>query len=127
MEDDRECEPDESAYEDAFDLRWSDVLDAQADLLREKAELLLATGAVSIERPAGVVTAQFRPARWRQRGVVTCRRRPELVIEAMSSDDSGRRAAADGPTVAKYGDRAALIREITLGLAIHLAWLDEDE
>jgi hypothetical protein len=29
--------------------------------------------------------------------------------------------------VAKYRDRPALLREITLKLAIYLAWLEEDE
>jgi hypothetical protein len=29
--------------------------------------------------------------------------------------------------VAKPGDRDALVREITLTLAVHLAWLDEDD
>jgi hypothetical protein len=29
--------------------------------------------------------------------------------------------------LAKYRDRAALLREITLELAIYLAWLEEDE
>jgi len=125
--DDHEDHGDEPDYQDAFDRRWSDLLNAEADLLRERAMTLLETGAVSIERPAGVVMAQFRAPGWRQRGALTWRRRPEMDIEAISSDGSGRRADRHGPTVAKYGDRAELIKEIVLDLAIHLAWLEEDE
>jgi hypothetical protein len=113
--------------EDAFDRRVSDLLDEEADLLREQAVLLLTTGSITIERPAGVVTAEFRGPVWRQRGALTWRRRPEIHLDAIPSDDSGRRAGAHGPMVAKYGDRAALIDEIMLTLAIHLAWLEEDE
>jgi hypothetical protein len=32
-----------------------------------------------------------------------------------------------GPMVAKYGDRVALIDEIMLALAIHLAWLEDEQ
>lgn len=103
------------------------MLDAEASLLHEKAEQLLATGAASIEWPAGLVTARFRTSRWRRRGVLAWRRRPERDIEAVTSDDSGRRACAYGPMTSKYGDRAALVNEITLTLAIHLAWLKQDQ
>jgi hypothetical protein len=58
---------------------------------------------------------------------LTWRRRPELDIDAIPADDSGRHAGAHGPMVAKYGDRTALIDEVTLALNIHLAWLEEDE
>ncbi len=108
---------------DAFDRRVSDLLEVEADLLREQAVLLLETGEVSIERPSGVVTAQFR----RPRGALSSRQRPDLDLEAIAADGSGRRAGAHEPMVAKYGDRVGLVREIALALAIHLAWLEADE
>jgi len=48
----------------AFDRKVAEVLDAEAEMLGEKSERLLATGSVSIERPAGVLTASLRPPRW---------------------------------------------------------------
>jgi hypothetical protein len=109
----------ELGTEDAFDRRLSDIFDAEEDLLREQAVLLLATGSISIERSAGTVAVQFRRPVWR--------RRPEIHLDAVPADDSGRHAGMHGPMVSKYGDRAALIREIMLALAVHLAWLEDDE
>lgn len=113
--------------ENAFERRVSDIFDAEADLLREQAMLLLAAGSISIERPAGTVTLQFRRPVWRHRGTQLWRRRPEIHLDAMPADDSGRHAGMHGPTVSKYGNRAALIREIMLALAVHFAWLEDDE
>ena len=124
---DHEHQGDEPDSGDAFDRRVGSVLDEEADLLGEQAEFLLASGSISVERPAGVVTARFRRPVWRQTGFLTWHRRPGLDIDAMPADDSGRRAWEHGPMVAKYRDRAALLREITLKLAIYLAWLEEDE
>lgn len=121
VEDDRRDRSD-----DSFDRRWSQVLDAEADLLRGYAERLLASGSISIERPAGVVTARFRGPVWRHRGLLTWRRRPELSIDAVQADSS-RHAGAHGPMVSKYRDYANLIDEIMLDLAVHLVWLEEDE
>jgi hypothetical protein len=60
VEEDHEREGDEPDSGDAFDSRRSDLLDAEADLLREHAKRVIATGSISIERPAGMVTARFR-------------------------------------------------------------------
>jgi hypothetical protein len=125
--DDHEDHDDERGSGDVFDRRWSNLLDTEADLLREQAMILIETGALSIERPAGTVTAQFSPPAWRQHGTLAWHRRPGLDIEAKPAGDSGRRAGAHGPMVSKYGDRANLIKEVTLTLAVHLAWLEEDE
>jgi hypothetical protein len=117
---------EQEAY-DPFDRRVNAVLDAEAGLLQEQAELLLATGSISIKRPAGVVTIQLKGPAWRRTDVLTARRRHLIDLDAVSADGSGRRAGAHGPMVAKPGDRDALVREITLTLAVHLAWLDEDD
>jgi hypothetical protein len=117
----------ELGSEDAFDRRWSDILDTEADLLREHAERLIANGSISIERPAGKVTARFRGPVWRYHGGGAWHRRPELDIEAIPADDSGRQAGKHGPMVSKYGHRADLIRETTSALALYFAWLEDDE
>jgi hypothetical protein len=117
-------EPDSG---DPFDRRVGSILGEEADLLCELAESLLVAGAISIERPAGVVTARFRRPAWRQAGFLTWHRRPRLDIEAMPVDDSGRRSWERGPMVTKYRDRAGVLEEITLKLAIYLAWLEDNE
>jgi hypothetical protein len=127
VEEDHEREGDEPDSGDAFDRRRSDLLDVEADLLREHAERLIATGSISIERATGMVTARFRGPVWRYHGGAAWHRRPELDIEAIPADDSGRRAWSHGPTVSKYRDRANLINEIVLTLSLYLAWLDDDE
>lgn len=113
--------------EDAFDRRWSHMLDAEADLLRGYAERLVATGSLSIERPAGAVTARFWGPVWRYRSLLTWHRRPELEIVAVPAHRSGWSRAGPGPMVSKYRDRANLIHEIMVQLALQLTRLDEDE
>jgi hypothetical protein len=119
VDDDQERQDEEEYAEDAFDRRVNAVLARDEALLQDRSERLLATGTISIERPEGVVTAQLgRPVpRWR---------RPRLDIHAGPADGS-RSASAHGPTAARYRDRAALLREIELTLAMHIAWLEEDE
>ena len=92
VEEDHEHEGDEADSGDAFDRRRSNLLDAEADLLRAHAERLIANGSISIERPAGMVTARFRGPVWRYHGGGAWHRRPGLDIEAIPADDSGRRA-----------------------------------
>jgi hypothetical protein len=58
--DDRE-HPEDRQDADAFDRRVGEVLEEEAALLREQADLLIATGSISIERPTGVLTAHLRP------------------------------------------------------------------
>jgi hypothetical protein len=127
VEEDHEREGDEPDSGDAFDRRWSDLLDAEADLPREHAEQLIANGSISVERPAGLVRARFRGPVWRYHGGGSWHRRPGLDIEATRADDSGRRASSHGPMAAKYRDRANLINEIMLTLSLYLAWLEDDE
>jgi hypothetical protein len=122
--DDHEDHGDERDGEDAYDRRLSDLLDTDADFLREQAMILLETGTVSIERPAGSVTAQFRPPRWHYRGILTWRWRPEVSVQAIRADGSGG-SGASGPMVAKFDDRVNLVEEIAHGLALQLAALDE--
>ena len=127
VEEEHEHEGDEPDSGDAFDRRRSDLLDAEADLLREYAERLIATGSLSIERPAGMVTARLRGPVWRYHGGGAWPRRPGLDIEAIPADDPGRRAWSHGPMVAKYRNRSNLINEIVLKLSLYLACLDDDE
>jgi hypothetical protein len=116
---DQEHQDEEEYAEDAFDRRVNTVLQHDAALLRDRSAMLLATGTISIERPTGVVAAQLgRPVlRWR---------RARLDIHAAPADSS-RSASAHGLTAARYRDRAALLREIELTVAVHIAWLEEDE
>ena len=122
--DDHEDHGDERGGEDAYDRRLSDLLDTEADFLREKAMILLESGTVSIELPAGSVTAQFRPPRWHYRGTLTWRRRPKVSVQAIRADGSGG-SGAGGPMAAKFRDRVNLVEEIAHGLAVQLAALDE--
>jgi hypothetical protein len=79
VEEEHEREGDEPDSGDDFDRRWSDLLDAEADLLREHAERLIATGSISVERPAGMVTARFRGPVWRYHGGAAWHRRPRCT------------------------------------------------
>jgi hypothetical protein len=99
---------------DAFDRRVGSVLDSEADLLGQLSERLLATGSASVERPAGTLTAQLRrPGRFRGGA---------LDIETRTKGGSG---TGHLPLGRAHRDDAALLSEITLQLAVHLASLDE--
>jgi hypothetical protein len=127
VEEDHEHESNELEAGDAFDRRRSHLLDAEAELLRDQAERLIATGSVSIHRPDGMVTARFRRPAWRYHGGAAWHRRPWLDIEGIPADDSGRRASTHGPMVAKYRDRTHLLDEIIMQLSLYLAWLEDDQ
>jgi hypothetical protein len=122
--DDNESPDDGRDGEDAFDRRWSHLLDAEADLLRTYAERLLTTGSISIERAGGVLTAQFTGPVWRYHGFMSWHRRPLLDVDATAAN--GNYSGAHGAMVNKYRDRADLIREVMLQLAVSLAGLEED-
>lgn len=122
-QDDQDSEQD---LDDPFDRRVGSVLDVEADLLREQAELLLATGSISVERPAGLVTVRLKGPAWRRTGMLTWRRRHVEDLDAVPAGGS-RYAGAHGQMVAKPHDRDALIDEIVLTLAVHLSWLEQDE
>lgn len=100
----------------AFDRKVAEVLDAEAGMLGEKSERLLATGSVSIERPAGVLHASLRPPRWWRPGVF----RQQAVRE------DGATSSGVVP-LGRTMDATFLLSEITLQLAVTVAWLDEDE
>ena len=99
---------------DAFDRKVGGVLDAEAGMLREKSELLLATGSVSIDRPAGVLKASLRPPRWWRPGVFR-----DWAVREDGATSS--RVVPLGRTV----DTASVLSQITLQLAVGVAWLDE--
>ena len=106
--DDRDDDPE------AFDRKVGEVLDAEAGLLGEKSERLLATGSVSIERPAGVLNASLRPPHWWRPGV--------LRQSAVRKDG----AASSGVLpLGRTLDATFLLSQITLQLAVSIAWLDE--
>ena len=121
---DNDSPDDDRDAGDAFDRRWSHLLGAEADLLRRYAEQLLTTGSISIERAGGVLTAQFKGPVWRSHGFMSWHRRPGLDIDATAAN--GSYSGAYGAMVNKYRDRAGLIREIMLQLAVFLAGLEED-
>jgi hypothetical protein len=115
---------DEQGHEDSFDRRVSHLLAAEADLLRMYAEQLLETGAISIDRSGGALTAQFSGPAWRCHGFLSWHRRPGLDIDATAAD--GSHSGAHGPMVTKYHDRPGLVHEISDSLAVFFAGLDQD-
>jgi hypothetical protein len=118
---------DEAEAGDALDRRRSELLEQEAEQLRDYAERLIASGSLSIQRPRGTVSAHFRGPVWRYHGGGVWHRRPELAIEGIPADNSGRHASANGPMVSKYRDRANLVWEISSQLSIYLAWLEDDQ
>lgn len=105
---------DEGDDPDAFDRKVAKVLDAEAGMLRKKSELLLATGSVSIDRPAGVLKASVRPPRWWRRGIFR-----EWAVREDGATSSGV------VPLGRITDTASVLSEITLQLAVNVAWLDE--
>jgi hypothetical protein len=98
-----------------FDRKVSEVLDTEAGMLDEKSERLLATGSVSIERPAGLVRAWLRAPRWWRPGV--------FRYQAVREDGATSSGVVPlGRTV----DETFVLTEITLQLAVSVAWLNED-
>ena len=122
--DDEEVLDDGRDADDAFDRRWSHLLDAEADLLRRYAEQLLTSGSITIERAGGVLTAQFTGPAWRHHGFMSWHRRPGLDVDATAAN--GGYSGAHGAMVYKYRDRGGLIREVMLQLAVSLAFLEEE-
>jgi hypothetical protein len=107
---------DPDGADDAFDRRVGFLLDSEAGLLREQAGLLLSARSISIERPGGVLTARLRrPGRLR---------RGALDIATRATDGS---ASGTGhlPLGRAHRDDDALLSEITLQLAVHLASLED--
>jgi hypothetical protein len=99
---------------EAFDRKVAEVLEAEAGMLSEKSERLLATGSVRIERPAGVLNASLRPPRWWRAGVFR------------QSAVRGDGAASSGVVpLGRTMDETFVLSEITLQLAVIVAWLDE--
>ena len=91
------------------------VLDAEANLVRESSELLLAQGAVSIARSAAAVRATLRtPSRWQPGAIHTSAERADGSVSARSLM----------PLPAQM-EPASILSEITLQLAIALASLEE--
>jgi len=98
----------------AFDRKVAEVLEVEAGMLHEKSERLLATGSVSVERPAGMLNASLRPPRWWRPGVLRERAVREDDHTLTSVVPLGRRM-----------DAASVLSQITLQLAVSVAWLDE--
>jgi hypothetical protein len=99
---------------EAFDRKVAEVLDAEAGMLGEQSERLLVTGSVRIERPAGVLNASLRRPRWWRAGV--------FRQSAVREDG----AASSGVVpLGRTMDEAFVLSEITLQLAVSVAWLDE--
>jgi hypothetical protein len=99
---------------EAFDRKVAEVLDAEAGMLREESERLLATGSVSIERPAGVLNASLRPPRWWRPG----------AFREWGVRQDGQTSSSVVP-LGRRTDAASVLSEVTLQLAVGVAWLDE--
>ena len=111
MRDDASGRADEP---ETFDHKVAEVLDAEAGLLRHKSEQLLATGSVSIERPAGVLKAALRPPRlWR----------PGVFQDCAVREDGGTSSGV--VPLGRTMDVTSVLSQITLQLAVGIAWLDE--
>jgi hypothetical protein len=107
---------DERDVDDAFDRRVGGLLDSEAGLLRQQAELLLSMGSTSIERPGGVLTASLRrPGRLRGGAL-------DIATRATDGSASG---GGHLPLGRAHRDDDALLSEITLQLAVHLASLED--
>lgn len=66
MSHDRYAHNGEDDSDGPFDLRVDSIINTKAAFLQEQAETLLETGSISIQRPGGTLTAQFRHTyRWR--------------------------------------------------------------
>jgi len=102
---------DESA---AFDRKVAKVLDTEADMIREKSEHLMAAGTVTIERPGGMLNAELRLPRWWRPG----------VFRDQATHCDGRTSSGVIP-LDRTMDAATVLSEITLQLAVSVAWLDE--
>jgi hypothetical protein len=105
---------DQADEPEAFDRKVGGVLDAEAGMLREKSDLLLATGSAQIERPAGTLKASLRPPRWWRPG----------VFRQWAAREDGATSSGVVP-LSRTMDATSVLSEITLQLAVSLAWLDE--
>jgi hypothetical protein len=105
---------DQADDPEAFDRKVGEVLDAEAGMLREKSDLLLATGSARIERPAGTLKASLRPPRWWRPG----------VFRQWAVREDGATSSGVVPLGRTMGATSAL-SEITLQLAVSVAWVDE--
>ncbi len=98
----------------AFDRKVAEVLDAEAGMLDEKSGQLLATGSVSIDRPSGVLHASLRPPRWWRSG----------ALRQWAVREDGGTSSGVVP-LGRTTDASFVLSEITLQLAVSVAWLDE--
>jgi hypothetical protein len=105
---------DQADDPDAFDRKVAEVLDAEAGMLREKSDLLLATGSARIGRPAGTLNASLRFPRWWRPG----------VFRQWAVREDGATSSGVVP-LGRTTDASSVLSEITPQLAVSVAWLDE--
>ena len=116
MTDDSEHESGWLDGDDEFDRQVGQVLESEASLLRENAELLVAAGAISIARPGGVVSAWLKLPRRGRSGF--------LRLSCVRGSD-GETGTSFLPLRGRH-DPEFLLQEITLQLAVELASLSAD-
>jgi hypothetical protein len=105
-------EPD---TDEAFDRRVGDVLESEAEMLRDSADALMDRGSISIARPGVLVRARLRlPRSWRAG-----------VLEVCADYTGGRSSHGVIPLGLRPRDPASLLGEITLQLAVALADADD--
>ncbi|MGH3196647.1 MAG: hypothetical protein ACRDNT_12095 [Streptosporangiaceae bacterium] len=99
---------------EAFDRKVAEVLTAEAGMLRDTSRRLLATRSVSIQRPAGVINASLRSPHWWRPG----------VLRTWAARHDGGTSSGVVP-LGRTMDEPSVLGEITLQLAVKIAWLEE--
>jgi hypothetical protein len=104
---------DATEAEEVFDRALTDVLEKHGHALEEQSRVLVATGTASIPMPGVILRARLRPPHWWRHGVLEIAREDPVT---------GRISGTSAITLGKSDwDRASLIRNITIHLALMLA------
>jgi hypothetical protein len=106
--------PDAVDASDVFDHELTRVLQVHGQALEKQSRALLATGEASIAVPGVILRARLRaPRRWRRGLLETATENPATGAVTHSSSRPAGRAGHD---------RASLLREITIDLALELTY-----
>jgi hypothetical protein len=106
--------PDAAGASDVFDHELTRVLQVHGQALEKLSRALLATGDASIALPGVILRARLRAPRWWRRGLLETS--TENPVTGAITHTSSRPAGQAGH------DRASLLREITIDLALELTY-----
>jgi hypothetical protein len=106
--------PDAVDATDVFDHELSRVLQVHGQALEKQSQALLVTGEASIALPGVILRARLRAPRWWRRGLL------ETATESPATGAITHRSSQ--PTGRAGHDRASLLREITIALALELTY-----